>query len=168
MTDFNTTELFPKNKYDLYQDLYQKWVKLFYKEFDNQKYAYFIILSFITVIIIFVNFFVLILFYYERTSIKTAHKYIISMSVNDLLVGIVNIPMEFSFFDVHTFLNPGACIANSTIGYFIINNSLITILTASADRYWSIAFPVHYRMRVQNMVPNCEYTRQKICDQHHS
>lgn len=136
--------------------LYEKWFQKFHNEFDNDKYAYFIILSIITVIIILINSFVLFLFYLERTSIKTAHKYIISMAANDLLTGVVFILMEFSFFDVYTFLNPTACIANSTIVYFIIINSLLTILVASADRYWSIAFPVHYRMRVKDRVPNCE------------
>lgn len=146
MSELNTSEV----------NLYEKWAQKFHREFENEKFIYFIILTILPVIIILVNSFVLFLFYCERASIKTAHKYIISMSLNDLLVGLLTIPVEFSFFEVHTFLNPVACITNSAIVYFIMINSLIAILIASADRYWSVAFPVHYRMRVNDVVPNCE------------
>lgn len=117
---------------------------------------YFTVQAIFSAIIILNNSFVLLLFFYERKSIKPTHKYIISMVVNDLLTGILFIPTLCTFFEFELFYDPQICFINSSMGFFMIINSLTTILIASVDRYWSIAFPVHYRKHVNDKICNCK------------
>uniref|UniRef100_A0A336L0Y4 CSON014241 protein n=1 Tax=Culicoides sonorensis TaxID=179676 RepID=A0A336L0Y4_CULSO len=99
--------------------------------------------------------FVLYLFYKERSFIKIAHKYIISMSMNDLIVGFLCCSIAISFFRIEVYVNDKWCQINTAFTMFILYNSLITILIASIDRYWAIAFPIHHKTKVGEKVPNC-------------
>lgn len=117
---------------------------------------YFTVQAIFSAIIILNNSFVLLLFFYERKSIKPTHKYIISMVVNELLTGILLIPILCTFFEFYLFTNEKTCFITSTMGFFVIINSLNTILISSIDRYWSIAFPVHYRKYAKDTVCNCK------------
>uniref|UniRef100_A0A336M9Z7 CSON014240 protein n=1 Tax=Culicoides sonorensis TaxID=179676 RepID=A0A336M9Z7_CULSO len=78
--------------------------------------------------------FVLYLFYKERSSIKIAHKYIISMAINDLLLGFICISLAIYFFRIEVYSSLMWCQINTAFSIFMQINSLMTILIASIDR----------------------------------
>lgn len=122
-------------------DLYQKWINLT---------PQIVILGLLSIMVVLINAFVLLLFFFERAAIKTAHKYIISMTANDMTSGMCFVVVVYfkSYFEL--FKNTKLCEVTSTMGFFLAINNLSTILTSAVDRYWSIAFPIQYKMRVQD------------------
>lgn len=96
------------------------------------------------IIIVVTNSFCLLLFFVERKSQKIAHKFIISLSLADLLQGLAN-P------GIHLYLVSGAKIESPycglvlTCGITVLLISLFAILATSIDRYWAICHPVCYK-----------------------
>lgn len=126
---------------------YQRWTNLM---------PYFIYFGMLSITAILVNFFVLLLFFFERASIKTAHKYIISISINDLIKGICFAFITYVKTDFGLFNCPKHCVITSKMGIFMTFNTLSTILIATIDRYRCIAYPVHYKSCVKHY-STCEH-----------
>lgn len=128
-------------------ELHQNWLKV---------YPFFMVQALLGISIIVINSFVLLLFFLERKTIKTPHKYIISMVVHDALSGVLFIPLLYSRLDYSAFYNVTICFVFSSLGFFIGLNSLSTMLISSIDRYWAIAFPIHHKISRREKISNCK------------
>lgn len=107
------------------------------------------------------NAFVLALFWQERkNNNKISHKYIISMSISDLLQGLCSATI-ITYLSTGIKISTVECQAAITIGSTAAVVSLIVILATSIDRYWAIVHPVSYKMKSTENVATSEYIKLK-------
>lgn len=108
-------------------------------------------------VIILGNALVLLLFYQERRSLKIAHKYIISMAVCDLCMGLLSVPAQIYEMDKKVSVDSVNCPWIVGVITSIVLTSLTVLVASSIDRYWAVRFPHHYRKKASNCVANRKY-----------
>lgn len=114
--------------------------------FDLSYDSCLIVLSFL---IIAINILVLVLFVRRRPLRTKTNLLLVSLSVSDLMMGLLGIPMNTACNALVGYQSfSGLCISAAAVYRFIAVSTIYHILIITAERYVSVIFPFNYMMMI--------------------
>uniref|UniRef100_A0A336LC26 CSON003215 protein n=1 Tax=Culicoides sonorensis TaxID=179676 RepID=A0A336LC26_CULSO len=127
-------------------------------DFDDLRPTFMALAILMSITIVLGNVIVLLLFYQERKSLKVAHRYIVSMAICDLLMGLLSVPTQIFMLDQKITASSHHCPWIMGTITALVQTSLAVLVASSIDRYWAVKYPHHYRQKATPFVANCIIT----------
>lgn len=99
------------------------------------------------VFVVLSNLFVLGLFYQEGIRGRLSSLHIISLTVSDILQGVINVPAVI-YLTLDLRVGQPSCFWTIWLASMSAFTQIFIILTMTLDRYWAVVHPFHYRSNV--------------------
>ncbi|XP_061697536.1 trace amine-associated receptor 13c-like [Syngnathoides biaculeatus] len=118
------------------------------KQPPGQAMLFYLLLSSISLITVALNLFVIFAISYFRQLHTPTNLLLLSLSVSDLLVGLVLMPVEIIYIETCWLLGNVACALYYVADYIITSASVANMVLISVDRYVAICKPLSYLSQV--------------------
>ncbi|KAG5669030.1 hypothetical protein PVAND_016932 [Polypedilum vanderplanki] len=115
----------------------------FIKEIKNEDKIYTIIEIIVSIFAVFSNSLVISAFFIERNLKTRIHKFILSLSIIDLIAGIIAIPAA-TFFDDELFKGRLICLSIISTYIILVTISKWIVVAIAVNCFWAIVYPLHY------------------------
>ncbi|XP_057707660.1 trace amine-associated receptor 13c-like [Corythoichthys intestinalis] len=120
------------------------------KQPPGQAMLIYVLLSSISIITVVLNLLVIFSITYFRQLHTPTNLLLLSLSVSDLLVGVLLMPVEIIYIEACWLLGDVACTLYYVIDYIITSASVANMVLISADRYMAICRPLSYLCYITN------------------
>nr|XP_049585053.1 trace amine-associated receptor 13c-like [Syngnathus scovelli] len=108
----------------------------------------YVLLSLVSFLTVALNLLVIVAISYFRQLHTPTNLLLLSLSVSDLLVGLLLMPVEIIYIEACWFLGDMVCMLYYVGDYIITSSSVANMVLISADRYMAISEPLSYPNQV--------------------